>query len=265
MRHVGALAGRELRSLFVSPVAWVVLALWSLLAGFFFLSQWMQFEADVLRLQQVGAFVELRALNLNDNLLVPFFGAMWVVLLFAIPGISMGLLASEKANRTEELLLTTPISISEIVLGKYLAGAAFASAMVAIVAFYPGLLFVYGDPEWGKTLSGLLGLWAVSLSYVAVGLFASSLTRNLLVAFFVSLGLLMSLLMLPLLAELGASGPAFSSGDAAAEILRWLSTAEHFERMAMGWIDTSDLFYFVAFPAVFLILARTSIESSRWR
>lgn len=265
MKHVGSIAGRELRSLFVSPVAYVVLTLWAVLAGFFFLADVIQFGNEVDRLQALGAFDELRHWNLNDNLLMPFFGTMWIVLVFAVPGISMGLIAGEKANRTEELLLTSPLSIWEIVLGKYLAGATFVLVMTVIVGFYPMLLFAYGDPEVGKTVAGLLGLFLVSLSYVAVGLFASSLTRNYLVAFFVAFGLLLALMMLPFIAELGAAGSALGGRSVVAESLRWISTAGHFEQIAMGWIDTGDLFYFFAFPAVFLILAKTAVESVRWR
>ena len=91
MRHVGPIARRELGSLFASPVAYVVLTLWSVLAGFFFLAQVMQFENEIARMQQYGAFDLLRAFNLNDHLLTPFFGSMWIVLIFAIPGLSMGM------------------------------------------------------------------------------------------------------------------------------------------------------------------------------
>lgn len=265
MRHIGQIAGRELRSLFVSPVAYVVLTLWSVLAGFFFLSEVIQFETQVVRMQQLGAFEELRTWNLNDHLLMPFFGAMWIILVFAIPGVSMGLLAGEKANRTEELLFTSPLSIWEIVLGKYLAGAVFVFVMTAIVAFYPALLFAYGDPEVGKTAAGLLGLFLVSLCYLAVGIFASALTRNYLVAFFVAFGLLLTLMMLPFIAELGAAGQTFGGTGAVADSLRWISTAGHFEQIAKGWIDTRDVFYFVAFPVAFLVLAKTAVESVRWR
>ena len=265
MRHVGPIARRELGSLFASPVAYVVLTLWSVLAGFFFLAQVMQFENEIARMQQYGAFDLLRAFNLNDHLLTPFFGSMWVVLIFAIPGLSMGMIAGEKANQTEELLLTSPVSIWEIVIGKFLAGVGVVLLMTAIVAFYPALLFYFGDPELGKTLSGLLGLFLVSVSYVAVGLFASALSKNFLVAFFVAFGLLLSLMMLPFIAELGAAGLTFGSSSGLAEALRWVSTAGHFEQISQGWIDTSDLFYFVAFPAAFLVLAKTAVESARWR
>jgi hypothetical protein len=169
VRHVGAIASREIRSLFVSPVAYVVLALWAVLAGSFFLTSLLGFQAEVMRAQQFQAFDYLRDVNLNDNLILPFLGTMWIVLIFAIPGVTMGLFANEKQNGTEELLLTCPVTIWEIVLGKFLAGGAFVLLLTAVVAFFPGLLFVYGDPEPARTAAGLLGLLLVSLGYVAAG------------------------------------------------------------------------------------------------
>ena len=265
MRHVGQIAGRELRSLFVSPVAYVVLTMWAVLAGFFFLSAVSGFGLELMRMQQYGAYDQLRAMNLNDHLFLPFLGSMWIVLVFAIPGVSMGLLAAERVNGTQELLLTAPLSIWEIVLGKYLAGACFALLMVGVVACFAGLLFGYGDPEVGKTAAGLLGLLLVSLAYMSVGIFASSLTSNYLIAFFLSFGSLLTLLLLPFIAEMASAGQTPGASHVLSDVLSWLGTGGHFERIAQGWIDTSDLFYFAAFISAFLIIAKTAVESVRWR
>lgn len=265
MKHVGDVAGRELRSLFVSPVAYVVLALWAVLASVFFLSSLLSFQAELIRMQQFSAFQAMSEINLNDQLITPFVGSMWIILIFAIPGVSMGLFAAEKSNGTDELLLTSPLTIWDIVLGKYLAGAVFVLLLTAIVAFFPAVLFVYGEPELGKTGAALLGLLLVSLAYMAVGAFASSLTKNYLIAFFLAFGILLSLLMLPFIVELGASGSAISSGSAMADTMRWLSTGDHFERMLQGLVDTSDLVYFAVVIGSFLVLAKTAVESVRWR
>lgn len=265
MRHVGNVASRELRSLFVSPVAYVVLSMWAVMGSVFFLSSLLSFQADLIRQQQFAAFQAMPDLNLNDQLIAPFVGSMWIILVFAIPGVSMGLFAAEKSNGTQELLLTSPLTIWDIVLGKYLAGAAFVLLLTAIVAFYPALLFVYGNPELGKTAAALLGLLLVSLSYMAVGAFASSVTRNYLIAFFLAFGILLSLLMLPFIVELGASASAVPSSSGVAQAVRWLSTGEHFERMLQGLVDTSDLAYFAVVIGSFLVLAKTTVESVRWR
>lgn len=264
MRHVGAIAGRELGSLFVSPVAYAVLTLFAVLAGFFFLSGVLQFQEYVVRLQAFQAMEQLEQLNLNDHVIAPFLHVMSVVLLFLIPGITMGLFAAEKANGTQELLLTSPITIWELVLGKFLAAATFIAILVGMLAIFPAILFIYGDPEIGKTAAGLLGLLLVGLVYVAIGAFASSMTQNQLIAFALSFVLLLVLWMIGFLADLGAAGGAVTS-DTLGNVLRWLSTAEHFEGMVMGLVDTKHLAYFAVMTIAFLVLAKTAIESVRWR
>jgi ABC-2 type transport system permease protein len=258
-------AAREISSFFVSPVAYVVLTLWSVLAGSFFLSSLLSFAASEERARQLAALGHVSQSNLNDGLLMPFFGAMWIAMLFLLPAVTMGLFASEKANGTEELLLTSPLTGWEIVLGKFLAGGAFAFLMIAIVAFFPALLFMYGDPELGKTAAGLLALFLVSLAYVAVGAFASSLTRNQLVAFMATLVTLLVLgMLLPFIVDAGALGGG-GQGGAVAEVARWVATGHHTERLLSGLVDTADVAYFVILTVAFLVLTKTSVDSVRWR
>lgn len=264
MRHVGAIAGRELNSLFVSPVAYVVMTLFAVLAGFFFLSGVLQFQEYVIRLQSFQAMEQLEELNLNDHVIAPFLHVMSVVLLFLVPGITMGLFASEKSNGTLELLLTSPITIWELVIGKFLAAAAFVAILVLLLALFPAILFTYGDPELGKTAAGLLGLLLIGVAYASIGAFASSVTQSQFVAFFLAFVLLLVLWMLGFLADLGAAGGAASS-DAVGDLLRYLSTAEHFESIVMGLVDTKDLAYFAVIVVAFLTLTKAAVESVRWR
>jgi ABC-2 type transport system permease protein len=266
MKHIGTIASRELKSLFVSPVAYVVLTLWSVIAGTFFLASVLGFDERLQRAQQMQAFQAMSEMNLNDHLIEPFIGSMWVILLFLLPAITMGLVANEKANGTDELLMTSPLSIWEIVLGKFLAGSGFVLLLTAIVAFFPALLFYYGEPEVGKTLAGLLALLLVSISYVAIGVFASSVTRNQLIAFVLTMVLLLIIgMMLPFIVDISLSGSGVSSDSGFAEGVRWLSTGSHIDRMLQGLIDTSDLAYFALTSAAFLLLSKTVIESARWR
>ncbi len=265
MRHVGAIASREVRSLFVSPVAYVVLTLFAVLGGFFFLASVLSFDSNVAQAQQFQAFDFLRQLNLNDHLIAPFYQVMWIVILFLVPGITMGLFAAEKANGTQELLLTSPITIWELVIGKYLAAAVFVALLIAILGLFTGIVFLYGEPEVAKTLSGLLGLLLVGLTYAAVGAFASSVTRNQLISFFLALVLLLILWLLSVVADLGAAGGAVGTNSAVSQVLRYLSSADRFEQMVRGLVDTRDLAYFAFMIGTFLLLAKASIESVRWR
>ena len=259
MRHVTDVAGRELRGLFVSPVAYGVLALFAVLSGVFFIASTAFFGEWLMRLQSFQAFDELARWNLNDQLIGQFFQTMSVVLLFLLPGVTMGFFAAEKTHGTEELLLTSPLTIWDIVLGKFLAGAVFTLLLVAIVGTYPMLLFVYGDPELGKTLAGLLGLVLVSWTYVAIGVFASSLSRSQVLAFLRTFVLLLILMVLPAFSQIG--GGAGGVGD----LLRWLSADTHMADLVMGLVDTADLAYFAVMIGIFLILTKASVESVRWR
>ena len=260
MRHVTTVAGRELRGLFVSPVAYAVLALFAILAGIFFIITNAAFQDWIMRLQQFQAFDQLQQINLNDHLIGQFYQSMTVVLLFLIPGVTMGFFAAEKTNGTQELLLTSPLTIWDIVLGKFLAGAIFIALLTGIVGLYPALLFAYGDPELGKTLTGLLGVLLVGWVYVAIGIFASAMTRSQVIAFLLTFVLLLVLMILPAAADLGVSG---SSG--AGEVLRWLSTDSHFQGLATGLVDTSALAYFAVMIGSFLVLTKAAVESVRWR
>jgi ABC-2 type transport system permease protein len=260
MRHVPDVAGRELRSLFVSPVAYGVMSLFSVLAGLFFILNLAWFNDLIFRLQQFQAFDQLQQMNLNDQLIGEFYGSMSVVLLFLVPGITMGLFAAEKTNGTQELLMTSPLTMWDIVLGKFVGGALFVTLLVLIVGCFPALLFVYGNPEVGKTVAGLIGLLLVGWTYVAIGAFASAITRNQVVAFLITFVLLLSLLLLPAVSDLGVAG-----GSGAGGVLRYLSTAMHFDNLVKGLVDTSDLAYFAAAIGSFLLLAKTAVEATRWR
>ena len=261
MRHVPTVAWRELRALFVSPVAYGVLSLFAVLAGLFFVLGVAAFDAWVRQLSQFQAFDQLQELNLSDHLVANFYDSMSIVLLFLIPGITMGLYSAEKTNGTQELLLTSPLTIWDIVFGKFAATALFVALLVAMVGAFPGLLFLYGDPEVGKTLAGLLGILLVGWTYAAIGGFASSITRSQVVGFLITFVLLLCMLLLPAISDLGVAGAADGVGSA----LRWLATGEHFQELIKGLVDTSDLAYFAVVIGSFLLLTKASVESVRWR
>lgn len=263
MRHLPAIAGREFRSLFVSPVAYAVLTFYAALAGFFFIASVLSFSEQTFALRMAQRFDQLELLNLNEWLIAPYFGVMSIVLMFIIPGVTMGLFSSEKVNGTFELLLTSPLTVWEIVLGKFLAAVGFVAILVAMTGFYVGILFWKGDPEGLKTAAGLLGLAALGIAYAAIGAFASSVTRSQIIAFVLTFAILLVLWMLSFLADLGAGGVAANTSVSA--FLRWLSTSVHFEPLVQGLVETRDLAYFAAATAAFLLLAKAVVESLRWR
>jgi hypothetical protein len=140
-----------------------VLSLFAVLAGLFFVLGVAAFNTYVMQLEQFQALDQLQKINLSDHLVAKFYDSMGVVLLFLVPGITMGLFAAEKVNGTQELLLTSPLTVWDIVLGKFAAGAGFIAILVAMVAAFPALLFLYdrrvrvvGDAQPGGELPDLV-------------------------------------------------------------------------------------------------------------
>ena len=258
MKHVGHIAGREFRSIFSTPVAYVLFAAYLVLAGYIFFFSLGIFLQNVQWIQAHGRFELLEQFSLNEMVIGPALGTFSVILTFLIPLLTMRAFAEERSSATIELLLTSPLSIWEIVLGKYLAVLSIVVLLVGASAFFPALLFFYGDPEVWRTVAGLLGLLMYGAAMAAIGCFISSLTRSQIIAAIVSF--VVGLLML----VIGAAGESTPAGPAQ-EALRYLAIQTHFSQALDGVIRTEDLVYFGALIIFALTLLRTSVESLRWR
>jgi ABC-2 type transport system permease protein len=257
VRNVLTIAGRELKSYFVSPIAYVVLTGFLLLGGWFFFNLLARFNLllTIYSAQQNPQI--LQRLNLNEFVIAPLLHNLSVVLVILVPVITMRTLAEEKKAGTYELLLTSPLRISEIVLGKFLGSFVFVAIMVALTGLYPLILFAYGNPETGVVLGGYLGLLLLATSFVAVGLLTSSFTENQIIA---AVSCLVSLLLLYIIAW-----PADNAGETIGALLRYVSLTEHFAQMVKGVIDSKDLVYFATVIVLALFLTHRSVESIRWR
>lgn len=258
MRHVGTIAARELHSVFTTPIAWVLFAAYLVFAGYLFVLGLGFFLQQIEQIQAFQAFHLLERFNLNQGVIAPAIGTLALVVVLAMPLLTMRAFSEERANGTVELLLTCPLSSWEIVLGKYLAILAVAFLLVALTAFYPAVLFYYGDPELWQTFGGLLGLFLIAAGMGAVGCFISALTKSQIIA--AVIGIIGGLVfwLFDLLAQ--ARGmESFGEG------LAYLGIRPHFEGALEGLIQTPDLVYFALLIAFFLTLARTALESLRWR
>jgi len=252
-------SGRELRSYFVSPVAYVVLTGYVVLSGWFFFNLLVQFNRVLSMYEMLRRPDIAMQINLNDMVMTPLLYNMTIVLLIMIPLITMRLFAEEKKLKTDELLLTSPISVGAIVTGKYLASLAFFVLILVLTGIYPWILFHYGSPspELGSILSGYLGLFFLGASFIAVGLFSSSLTENQIVAAVICF---VSLLLFFVI-----GWPAETVGSTAGKVLEYLSLIEHFTDFSKGLFDTRHLVFFLSFILFALFLTKRSIESYRWR
>jgi ABC-2 type transport system permease protein len=255
MRNITAIAGKELKQFFGGSVAYVVMAAFLMLSGFFFYDMVMSYNRYAGYAQMNPQMMD--QLNVNDAIVTPLFHNINVLLLLIVPLITMRLFAEERNLGTDEMLLTSPVSVGEIVTGKLAAALLFYLLLIALTAVYPAILFKHARPDAGKLLAGYLGLLLMGGAFIAFGLFASTLSKSQVVAAIVTFAVLLVFWILGWIAEsqVGTFGQA----------LKYLSMTEHFERFGQGAVDTGDLVYFGSFIAFFWFLAARAVESTRWR
>ncbi len=230
-------AQKELRSFFNSAVAYVILTLFLLIAGWFFTSS--MFLVNQADLRDVFSVI------------IP------LIYLFFIPAITMRVIAEEKKSGTIELLVTMPVRDVEIVLGKYLATLILLATALALTFAYPMTIAMLGNPDGGALIGGYLGLLLMGAAYLAIGIFTSGLTPNQIVAFITGFALIFVFYMLDKVI-------VFFPG-VMASILEYASVTYHFDNLARGVIDTRDLVYYGTVIVLFLFLAVRSLEARKWR
>jgi ABC-2 type transport system permease protein len=196
-------------------------------------------------------------INVNSMAIRPLLSNIAVVALFMLPLITMRTYAEEKRTGTIELLLTSPLTDTQIVLGKFLGAAALYAVMLAVTWIHIGILFVYGNPEWKPIVTGYLGLLLMGASFISIGLLISSLTRNQIVAGMVTFAVLLLLWTVNWMSE--------SAGPTMQKILSALSITERFDDFSKGVLSVSHLVYYVSFITFGLFLTAKSVDSERWR
>src|SRR5271170_6420462 len=220
MRNSITIAGKELAGYFVQPVAYVVMTVFLLLGGFFFFNLLRYFDVVLQMYLSMQNPEMLERLNLNHSVIEPMLHNLAIVLVILVPAITMRSFAEEKRSGTYELLLTAPVRTGEIVAGKFIAAAAFMLIMIALAGIFPLILIAFGNPEAGVMLSGYIGLALLSVAFISIGLFTSSLTQNQIIAAITCFGVLLMLYVI--------SWPAEAGGSEVGGLLRYLSLPEHF-------------------------------------
>jgi ABC-2 type transport system permease protein len=254
VRNILALAGKELRSYFASPIGWVILGLFSILFGYFFNAFLNMFVQQSMQAQMGGG---AQPMNINAMMIRGLLGNMNIILLFVVPMMTMRTYSEEKRSGTIELLLTSPLTDLQIITGKFLGVMGFYAALVGVTMFDIALLFIYGNPEWKPVVAGYVGVFLMGGCFVAIGLFISSLTKNQIVA---GIGTFMVLLLLWIV-----NWMADSAGPTTSAILSYLSITEHFDDFAKGVIDTKHIVYYLSVITFGLFLTAKSVDSERWR
>ena len=258
MRHIVAIAARELRSMFVTPDAYALIGVYMLFAGFIFFASLGIFISQLQQIQALGMTQLLDQWNMQDIVVGQSLSTFALFLCFLVPLLSMRGFAAERASGSIELLLTSPVTSTEIVVGKFLAMAGMLLLVGLLTGSFVALLFAYGDPELWQTLAGLQTLFLYSLSLAALSCFISALTRSQIVAGFVGIAAALLLLIISVAAD-------SSQSESLREVLRWLGTSTHFEPGLRGEVRSEDLAYFGISIVVFLSLARAAVDSLRWR
>jgi ABC-2 type transport system permease protein len=235
MRHILTIGGRQFRSYFNGPVAYIVICIVMLTLGFFF---WNTF------------FLYGRASARE------MFRWLGLILVFALPALTMGLLAEEKRTGTIELLITMPVTEAQVILGKFLGVLGLYAVLLALTVAYPISVSTLGHLDWGPVWGGYLGLFLQGSALLAIGLMASSWTSSQLIALFVALTLSVFFWVLDKFLALLPTN--------AASALEWLSFDYHFQSMSRGVVDLRDVLFFFSVTIFALALAFRALESRRW-
>jgi ABC-2 type transport system permease protein len=254
MRNIWTICRRELYAYFVSPIAWVLLALFAFLSGIFTYLPSSGFWQEGFESQMRNPSPPM---NVNEMVIAPLFGNIAVVGLFLIPLISMRLFAEEKRQGTIELLVTSPVHDLEIVIGKWLAAVLMYASLLGVLLLDISFLFIYGHPDWKPVLTGFVGILLQGACLLAFGEFISTLTKNQIVAGSVGFALALILWVLNWWSSLGDS--------ALIRIVSYLSIVSHMESFSRGVVDSKDLIYYLSMIFLGLFLTTRSLESLRWR
>jgi len=243
------IAIRELKNLFLSPLAWTIMAVLQLILAYLFLAQLDTFVLLQPRLAGIEG-----APGVTDIVVAPLLQTSGFLLLLIAPAITMRVFSDERRNRTLSLLLSAPVSMTDIVLGKFLGVSLFFLLLLALLAAMPLALYAGTTLDAGKLAAGLLGLALLLAAFAAIGVFMSSLTEQPVVAAISTLGILM------LLWIIDWSG---DSQEGMTDLLPYLSLKTHFESFLKGLFSTADVAYFLLLIAAFLILAIRRLDQQR--
>jgi ABC-2 type transport system permease protein len=254
MSNVLAIARKELKGYFSSPIAFIVIGFFALIFGLFYFPQVLAFERRSLEPAGLGG----APANVNEFVIRPLFHNAAVIMLFILPMITMRTYSEEKRSGTIELLLTAPLTDLQIILGKFAGAMGLYAAMLAITLFHVGFLFVVGNPDWMPVATGYLGLLLLGACFVSVGLLLSSMTKNQVVAGVMTFAVFLALWIINW-------GAQFASSPSVQETLNYLSLTGHLDDFTLGVIDTKHLVYYVSVIAFGLFLTARSVDAERWR
>lgn len=261
MRGALVIAGKDLRNIFMSPLFYVVAAVCSVVWWFLFIvrvNEFLQHSAMIAYQSAMGGGGGEQGLPLHFYVVLSHLYAVNLVMIFAVSAITMRLFTEEKRNRTYDLLLTAPVTATEITVGKLIAGTLTAWALLGIALIYPLSLGFFANLDWGPLISSFLGIMLLTAGYVSIGMFASSLTQSLVVAVIVAPILNIMIWFVGAMAE-GSNHPATR------QVFEHLNVATHLGNFMKGSVGISSTVFLLSIIFLFSFLTQRVVESSRWR
>ena len=258
MRNIWTIARKELNSYFSSPIAYIVLVVFATFFGYLFYSSLRAFIQQTFQqaqyMQMYGAPMHL---NVNEMVIGPLLETVGFVCLFFVPAVTMRLFAEEKKTGTMELLMTSPVTDIQMILGKFLGAFFLYATLLGLTFLYILILFRYGNPDWRPLATGYLGLLLLGGCFLSFGSLFSTFTRNQLIAFFLTLCFFLMLWVVDWMSEY--------SSTTIGQIASYLSVRSHMQNFFKGVIDLKDAVYYLSVIGLGLFLTARSVESVRWR
>ncbi len=258
MRNFYLIFLKELRSYFNSPIAFVIITIFLVLSGYFFYNIFATFSTVSFQVMTQPMLArQYNQLNITEMVVRPLFSNLSLFMLIMLPMLTMRMFSEEKKSGTIELLLTYPVKDSEVILGKFAGCMGIFTIMILLTSPCFILIGIFGEPEIGVIVSGYVGLFLMGAAFISLGIFASSITENQIVAAVLSFGSLLIFFMM------GYS--AGFAGESVGSILKYLSFMPHLYNFAKGVLDTEDIMYYFLFILFCVFLNMRTLESKRWR
>jgi ABC-2 type transport system permease protein len=246
---------KEFRMYFTSPIFYIVAVVFLALTGYFFVNSVVKYSS--MGIQLSGAGRDPGGLNPTAMIMKNMFNTMGTIFILLVPLMTMRLVAEEWRTRTMELLMTSPVSLSSIILAKYLASVAVYTIIVLATAYMPFVINYYSTVFWAQVLSGYLGVLFLGAAMLAVGLFCSTLTDKQIISAVLTIGILVIFWFI--------GGVLGHASEEVSRIMRGLSIFSHFNSMTDGLMDLRDMAYFLGFSAVALFLGHRVLDTGRWK
>lgn len=234
MKQITHILAKEFRDYFVSPIAYIVIAIFLVVTGWFFFSTFFLYDQATMR---------------------NFFSLLPLTFSFVIPAVTMRLFSEELSIGSYEVLLTMPVTPLDVILGKFLASVAFVGAMLLPTLFYPFSISLMGQLDWGPVIGGYLGAIFLGGAFAAIGLFASALTRNQIVAFIIAMAICFILTLLDKM--------LFFFPSSILSVINYLGADFHFNTISRGIIDSRDVLYFLSVMFISLYAARLAMQEKK--